>query len=373
MRDAASACRLRVKRICRPNSPIVEKGKPARVARTDAAECVQGHRNYLQYRTEPFDSVTRGPTSTKPITSRALRRRITGPPLPGSRWLSLEGERTMNLRRLAYNEQGDLKSGLLYELRTSTSVSLDKELYSLSESWIHPEANAPDSHSYVYHSEVICDVRRQFNCAEGEKHRTGHEYNNFRVDLFGGDKVADFIPNRIHLIATSSFGKELIDSGLTGVSSIPVEVGVNQSSAGDIKISLLAVSGRWCIRRYEIPGSTKNECPFCGHGPVLCATCGYITRVCEVCENQIVVPAHKHEGVTDRRWAQDRIPERGPIMDGRTWDGHDFCDGWGAAVVTKRTIDWLLKSGAFGWYAIPLRVDLTGMTKDRIRFLRSGL
>jgi len=272
-------------------------------------------------------------------------------------------------RRLIYPEDGRLATGLLYELRTDQNIETAKLLYQRSETWIHPP---PASETYVY-CEVARAREREFNCDRGAHHRTGNRLISATIDsTFGGENVASFVANSEFLIVAAEFGGKLVNSGLSGVSSSPINVRLYQSAAKDFRVHRLIVSGNCQIRRYQIGSKHENECPYCGFGPILCSDCGFVTRKCRDCKRGTVVPILKHQGEDDLRWAQDRLPGAGPIIDGASWDGHDFCRGWGAAVVTKKAVNWLLKEKATGWAAVPLRVDVSHLSQDRIRFMEES-
>ena len=124
--------------------------------------------------------------------------------------------------------------------------------------------------------------------------------------------------------------------------------------------------------------SGMNECPKCGHSPVICPTCSQLPTDCRACGEMVLHSGGKYpRGVHARifEWYWTREPFQ--IVEGETWNGADFSllDHVDTPVmepfyvVTRRVVDWFVQNNVAPFVAAPIDVDVSRMTKKQLERL----
>ncbi len=285
---------------------------------------------------------------------------------------------------IRYDESGELKSDVFFEIK----VQYNPEC-------VHGE---PDASWYVVNLEFVEDplvsdpwvwvdfipksppdvaFKSLHGCSRSPSHiiRRVAVPDQVYVDLVGYSQFSDFVPDTLDvntpIVLSDKFRPRLEASGLTGIRSHPLEIGVNQSLAKDPKLFLLEFTGTIWERPRKVVGK-PNACPHCGNAPLICPECGYEDFECGKCNKVQYLGPVAVEGPNDIRLRSADIPRQGRILMGKTWTGEDFFESRRARYITKRALDWLLMVHAKPFYARPARVAVEGMSPEQLQWLNDA-
>jgi hypothetical protein len=270
------------------------------------------------------------------------------------------------MNTLSCDLSGELISGVFFELRVPF-FSIGDDLKTPEEKSPNVIAsNSPEGEKYVW-AEVMSDRKPIYNCPKDQTHETGEIDTNYRADLYGGRLVSDFVYdhnyNGARPIVSGAFAERLRTSGLSGFESTPVPINVNQSDAANVDLRRLAWGGDTKITRSrKISMQDGNICPFCGWGPIVCDGCGNTAYYCRKCKERVIVLQNEHRGADDPHWRLDNPPPtdpplEGPILEGKRWNGRDYCDGY----VTGRAVRWFQSVHAHPFLCVPCTVNVAGL------------
>lgn len=131
--------------------------------------------------------------------------------------------------------------------------------------------------------------------------------------------------------------------------------------------------GDCCLRNRKLRPGIVNSCCFCGESPAFCDLCGFALMKCPKCIGHPVrIP---RQGVELGKGII-RVPayvDGDTIMEGHLWDGSDFISGgWrfsGRGIVTRRVIDGLASIHASPLIAVPVRIDVSRMSRSQFELL----
>jgi hypothetical protein len=167
-------------------------------------------------------------------------------------------------------------------------------------------------------------------------------------------------------IVSRAFAERLKRSGLTGFATRKgVTINVNQSGAKDPDFLLLDVVGRGGLcTRWHVEGA-PNCCPYCGRQPVVCSGCGWLSRECPQCGNQVYYDRDHPEQADGKKLLHKGWPSI-LIVDGKSWDGSDWfvVDGEGGSwFVNRRAKHWFEATHALETKFKPARLNVEGMRR----------
>lgn len=287
------------------------------------------------------------------------------------------------------DESGDIRSGYFYRF----GVPFDEEVWKAAEpdfdeTWIVARRSPTDreirsrpggepwmwaKHVGPLEFEPDGDPETRHDCPVSPDHVTHSMYKAFEVDLSGGARVGDILPEFSgNVVLSAPFAEKLKNSGLSGFDLLPATITVNQAWGRDDgegpPLFHLRFLGRECQRPRKVVG-VPNVCPFCGAGPLICPECGYEVSLCPKCDNDTRILSSVHKGAGDKRLRMAAEPKAGEVLDGSRWDGSDF---FGSSYVTRRTVDWLLAVHAAPFYAQPVRVCIDDMSDEQRKLLEQA-
>ncbi len=269
------------------------------------------------------------------------------------------------------DESGTLLSGYFYRFDIpfgDDSLRLTEP--DLDETWVVAKRTPtndelrrrPGGEIWMLESEPGGDPETRHDCPIDPGHVTHSMYTAFEVDLSGGARVGDIVPEFSHnVVLSAAFAQKLEGSGLTGFDLIRPGIIPNDDRPELPKLRVLRFLGRGGSRPRRVVG-VPDACPFCGKGPLICPGCGFEEIKCSECDNITRILASVHKGPGDKRLRMAPEPKAGEVLGGTRWDGSDF---FGSCYVTRRTVDWLLSVHAAPFYARPVRVWVDGMTDEQ--------
>jgi hypothetical protein len=200
-----------------------------------------------------------------------------------------------------------------------------------------------------------------YECPINKKHSTGLRERSLVIDLFG-KKVVDFVPISLDLslVVSDRFIARLSASGLTGFAiKKVVQVAVNQCKEKDPRLALMEITGKaGRDHRWKIRGA-PNRCPFCGHEPLICPTCGFHNHPCVVCDKPTLMGPDAKVPADDRRLRIEAFPEV-KIVEGTDWDGSDWFMV-GGMFISDRAKEWLERTHTFPIDIKPALLNVQGM------------
>ncbi len=141
------------------------------------------------------------------------------------------------------------------------------------------------------------------------------------------------------------------------------------------RVEQLLFMGQRCDEIVISP-TIKNQCPYCGHGPIACPDCRMVFYPeCPKCGREYAMADVKQpDGSTKYVNPLEGLVQHNlDVLIGRDWDGSDF-HGDGAAnprYLSKRALDWFLGMHAAPFVARPVKIDITGMTPAQLEKLET--
>lgn len=106
------------------------------------------------------------------------------------------------------------------------------------------------------------------------------------------------------------------------------------------------------------------KCWNCKKEPV-CHVCGFAPSVCPHCSADYRIPVRKWDGKDETKLVF--YPDEA-IVDLKAWDGSDYC----GSLITHRMLQFLLKCHAHPFRALPIPVDVKGVTAKELKRLESA-
>lgn len=262
---------------------------------------------------------------------------------------------------IQYDESGRFVTDCFFEIR----VPFPSDLGLGEEQRFKRISPASCTNDEALYCEAV-GGRESIRCG---KHSNSGPRTKLLVDLYGGPCVDAFVCEKYmcDLVARRSTAELLRAQSYHGLEVRELGVQVNQSVCPSPDIVHLVPLGREFVRRPVWPSEAR--CPHCGVGWLVCPKCKAHLYECESCAQRMVVPAREHKGPGDIRWAIQRMPDAGPIVEARDWDGSDFMQ-WNTGIVTRRVVRFLEKHSLGPILAAPLRTNVEGLSEGEIEALR---
>lgn len=288
---------------------------------------------------------------------------------------------------------GTLKSDLFYEF----SVPLDSDIADLdhtkADGWEYISKRSPTELELAEEAEAeerawlesgITKAKRVKleRCPADPSHVTQSGFASLEVEVWNSEDqkilLSEFnltkpwyeMPcDADAVLVPKTFVERIKQSGLTGAAFVPVSI---KDPEGTLEKTLpplfeFQFRGKSCLRPSQVQGA-ENACPFCGHKPLICQSCGYGYSFCPACEKNTWTIKKEHGGPSDQRLIVSPLSQREiPVLEGNRWDGSDFVYGTGGDFVvsnfiSKRALDWLLRVHATPFCARPVKFCVDGMS-----------
>lgn len=264
-----------------------------------------------------------------------------------------------------YDESGDLRDGYFYCLEIPFSTSDVRSRGNSHPRFVYMcrDSDYPDCYS-----DVLFDSEIAERCLRDKSHIVKKNRINYRADIFGGSPTEVFVSDSHHqtIVMMREFGDRINATELSGKKVLPLTVRENQANAKEPNLCRLELLGSDCIRPQVVRVPEPNVCPYCRKSSVICPQCLDVNYECPGCSRELFsLPCEKR----NTPFLMEGLPAKGRIIDGKRWDGSDFIMSAIEAVVTGRTISWLIHQHATSFTASALRVDVTGMSAEMLEKL----
>jgi len=281
----------------------------------------------------------------------------------------------MTIATLTMDENGDFVRDVFYMVGWDhTSIYGDwEDLLPESDGLIV----SPPPDSVTYRVRLISadrfgnEEKEMSRCPKSDNHTNYHLLVGGSVDL-DGDVLGDVVPHSDEFLVLTDRAVRLIGaSSLTGARFVPLSVERNATRMPLDMLQLKAVQfgGNFPLRRYVVKPPSMNHCYRCRTGPVCCPGCGWRMWDCSTCGADLLVAQSEHEGAHDPRISITPYPSEGAIVDVGLWDGSDFCGKCSFPILTRRAVEYLLSKRIGPFWAQPLRADVAGLAKEKLRLL----
>ncbi|MCU0880514.1 MAG: hypothetical protein MUF06_22310 [Pirellulaceae bacterium] len=210
------------------------------------------------------------------------------------------------------------------------------------------------------------DLVVKYSCPADHDHRRQYLYRRISGEAFGGTRLSSIVPSSTDPILVLSDELRRALESLKVRGAMLTELDLREHNTGKKLKGFWAVqfTGKPALRIPKIVGG-PNACPYCGLGPLLCETCGWLNARCQRCKNKqgTVIIETEHEGRDDKRIPFEE--ELNDILEGKLWDGSDLVQDRGRKLASKRFIDWLLRVHAAPFYARPISFCMDGMNDEQ--------
>jgi len=280
---------------------------------------------------------------------------------------------------ISYDEAGSLKTELFFEFQVMfddepAEPERDRSWSVVPRTPTHLELtrrDANDGYCWVksFRDEVT-DRVDEHACISSPTHVTHTYYKNVSLDVYGGPRLSEFIPDPHGFCVMSDVFAERVRT--LRLQGLDVRLAVIRDSEGTLKhpkLLILQFVGK-CRDRTPKVEHAPNACPYCGAAPMICQECGFAPWQCPTCGKEGRIAAHLHRGEDDKR-LRIGIPkgyfQRGQILEGKHWDGADLVSlRPGSLFMSKRFLDWLLMVHAAPFYVKPARFCIDGMSEKQL-------
>lgn len=278
------------------------------------------------------------------------------------------------------SRSGTLKAGVVYQLRIADhdlppNDGKDQVIFSPR---VPKEDELTESVGEEYVRAEIAEtpkVRQTSRCRLDPSHHHERFATELKFRLFGGPRYAQFIHDGFagHYLVSSDFRIQLGRSGLTGLHLEPVEIVAREAPSPLKEVFAIQPTGRACDRGMTVQNA-PNACPHCGKGYIFCPACGFQVSTCPYCDG-IMWNLAKNIKPGEKTLIICPIKERQPpILNGKDWDGSDFIQGRyrNECYITKRALDWMLSVHAAPFFAVPVLIDVDGMSAQQMKWLEQA-
>ena len=199
----------------------------------------------------------------------------------------------------------------------------------------------------IYTLSYLGEEREQVVECPVDKRHVMKSYDKTReVDLFGRDRLADFVPTGdfSNDLISHQFAESLRRSDLTGFRIREgVTIHSNQTLCPNPRLYFIDYVGNGGIcRRFKIRDG-DNLCPHCRREPIICHGCGTVFGRCIGCDTITLVRGKGKTEPGDKRLIDEGLPDQ-LIVEAREWDRSDFFTVYGSGggwFVNRRAKDWL--------------------------------
>ncbi|NOX53928.1 MAG: hypothetical protein GXP27_05710 [Planctomycetes bacterium] len=269
------------------------------------------------------------------------------------------------------DESGSIRNDVFFVLRSWVDTDEQFANPDLKHNWLVSSLpNYPGWVEIVHEERKV--VRKCHKCGVTLQRRLV----SLECDLYHDLTYDSFVPVRplpTTFLVVGRFARKLRKSGLRGFRLVRARIVTSSDGNAyrrrDIELYALDFLGKRKLRPWRFTPGVKNVCPFCGHGPLQCPECGCLSTPCRECGREATVGAQDHGGSGDRRLRVAPLPESGPILEGKDWDGSDFVYH---SIITKRARDWLLSVHAAPIAIGPARVCIDGMSDEQLQWLEEA-
>ena len=275
---------------------------------------------------------------------------------------------------ITYDKSGKCIAGLFYELSGATQ---DPSPMRDARKWKNTVASSPladptllqrrADEDGLYVQVGVEDRTDEYLCPVSQSHPTGQTNQQIYVVMFGRGPLYEFLPlDHTGPLVTNEFATRLRGRHITGLKLTTVPVLESDSRYPKTVCRLSGKTALW-ERPLRLRDGLKNQCPLCGHSPLICPGCGFRDNPCGNCKG-LAITGIKMSGEKPPLLAE-ATPVEGPILNGSTWSGDDACRWGGALIVTRRVVDWLVSLHVGPFIALPIQVWTDGMSKQQREWL----
>jgi|SRR5579872_273465 len=258
----------------------------------------------------------------------------------------------------------ELEYGYFYELENSIHIDVK------DGSIVGPSpGKANQRYSYCTVEGMQYCVVDRLQCSISPAHGQQKEVFDYEIDLTNYRlPLLPFVSECDHVIVNEWLADRLKNSGLTGFRLLPASISARPDSEDDKtapppNLFQLAFEGNCPGHMPHVEPPSEDRCPHCGAGPVVCPECGCWWEPCHSCGQAWGVEAQFHGGPDDPHIRFEVVGVDPFIVDPRQWDGTDFMGKNHGGWITRRALDWLLSIRAGPFVAIPIAVNVYGLTK----------
>jgi hypothetical protein len=273
----------------------------------------------------------------------------------------------MTTRTIAHNKENwkygyfydfEVNSGDYYGIKQRSKVLGDQHR-------VVPLISLPGkSESVAYLESVECESVRDYACIKDPSHWTGYKIMPDKYDLYG-----DVIAPLVGLTWSSGIVLPQMtlsivqEAGLVGLSAprIPRTAIQEVQGEADPETPLFHhKSVREAGLRYTTADQESAQCPCCGVD-IICNYCGEVSMVCIQCGRRNVIL--RGEAPNEALFTIETTLDTG--VSGKDWRGEDFIGPF----VSSRVLRLLESVHAYPYVAIPVPVDIAGMSDEALRDL----
>jgi hypothetical protein len=194
--------------------------------------------------------------------------------------------------------------------------------------------------------------RKVRDCPVDKRHITGREYLNIAIDLYGSERLGDFVPcsGEYLAIISEKFADKLRRSQLTGYNVRPiVKVIGNPREIEATNLFYLEFAGKGGNSKHLVVEGNANLCPHCRETPMVCPACGHTNwPKCVHCDQWTLFLPAMPECSHPNGFLIEGYPPDVDIVDAKAWDGSDFFKASGGLpFVSNKAKEWMEQTHTF--------------------------